>query len=508
MNNHCRALKKTFLFSILTGILINLQPLFAQQNFTPIQQGEYEIVKEDNSYDPGAKINGEYKAHYYFRKLGLFSGDDLNGDVFQDFHLQIQSKVNSNLSLNVKLGNKSSLVSEQEAEFDSKYQSEVGDSSSDDGLTVVFKEAYLEYNHNPNARLLLGKQEISIADKKGLVFDGTATAITQGCRIGTWCYYIGAAKIGESGDSSLYWAQLLYPIYQSGIEIPNQWGDKPTRQQESLSVEIFRTVYQGLDIPLAKYGGWVGENTVYHNTIDGTSTGKRVYFDNSDVEYFGFNVNWSYYDFMLDLIWMNLSGSRDYHTGTQENGDVTKLSERNVNGTAYLINTQFLIRDDWKSSFTYFVSSGNSVENDGDEIWESDSTAFYEVKKGGFGNALIYFNGSDGVGDGHSVSNLKFYKIEFNYQSLKKDVAVDMAAYWFYRNNPVFINKVGEAEEKGSNIGFEFDFQANWQLEQSLSFQFFASVFMPNEAYTANDNVRPTDTQDFSMAGLGVQYNF
>jgi len=508
MNNHCRTIRNTIFCFVCIGFLINVKPLFAQQNFTPLQRGEYEIVKEDNSYDPHAQFSGEYKAHYYFKKLGLFSGDDLGGDIFQDFYLQVQSKVNSNVSFKIKLGNKSDLVSEQESEYDSRYKIEAGDSSSDEGLTVVFKEAYLEYNHNPNARLLLGKQDINIADRKGLVFDGSATAITQGCRIGTWCYYIGAAKIGDEGESSLYWAQLLYPIYQSGIKIPDPWGEKSVRQQESLSIEIFRTIHQGHDIPLAVYGGWVGENTTYHDTTGDAASGERVYYDNSDVEYFGFNVKWAYYDFLLDFLWMNQSGTREYHTGTQENGDVTELSNSNFYGNAYLLNTQYLISDEWKSSFTYFWGSGNSNETDGQKIWESDSAAYYEVKKGGFGDALIYFNGDEGVGDGHSVSNLRFHKIQADYQTPKKDVLLEMSAYWFYRNSPVFINTVGEAEDKGSDIGFEFDFRTTWQLERNLSFQFFAGLFMPKEAYTVNDSVRPIDTEDFSMAGLHVQYNF
>ncbi len=496
---------------LMLGMLLILwtEKLFAQQSFTPLRQGEYEVVEEDTRFNPGAQISGSYEAFGASRRVGFFAGDAFGGKMYQDISLDLKSKVNTNVSLNVQLGHKSFVVSEQDSAYNNSYPSESRDSTSDDGFDVVFNEAFLEYNHNPNASLRVGRQYLDIGDQKGLIFEGEANAISQECRIGTWCYSIGGARIGEGGTSSLIWVQLDYPVFESGVLIPDPWGKKPTRQEKSLSIEIFRVVHGGNDIPLAEYGGWTGEFTEYHDTSDDTSSGSPVYFDNDGIEYIGLNLIWNYVDFDLNFIWANLNGTREYFSVDPSDNLGTSLGTQTISGSAYLLDLGYRLSDEWKSSLTLFTATGSKAESDGEKIWETKSNSFFEIKKGSFGDAIIYFNGRNGIGDGHSVANLSYSSLNFAYRGKKDNFGIDLDLYSFSRTNAVFVNQKETTERKEKNIGIELDFRIDWQLEERLFFQFYAAFFQPGDAYTTNDSIRPeTNPQDFSLLGISGRYTF
>ncbi len=498
---------KTIAYSIITAAILFIPNgiVSAQQAFTPLKMGEYEIKEEDTSYHPGAKIEGTYRVFYDTRREGMLFGTEQSGKTQQDIELRFQSKINTNLSLNVTLGNRSTFVSSQDTAYETRYADEQGDASDDDGMDVVFEEAYLEYNHNPNARLKIGKQYINVGDGKGLIYQGRVTAISQGCRIGTWCYYIGGARLGDNGDSSLIWAQLDYPVYESGVLVSDPWSEKGSRQEVSFNVEVLRTVYRGINIPVSSMGIWTGENSTYHDATGDSN----IYFDNSGTEYIGFNLDWNFYNFVLDFTWLNLSGEREYFAGSADSGEKTSLGEQNVSGNAYLLEMDYRLLENWKMGFTAFISTGNELNKDGTNFWENQSNAYMEVQKGNYGDALIYFNGTDGIGEGHSVSNLVYYSLRANYASSQKDLLVDFALFAFQRNEAVYVNEAGEPNEKAKNIGYEFDIAIKWQLEKQLFFDFFIAVFQPQEAYTPNDNVRPVaNPEDFSMLGFGLRYDF
>ncbi|MFH2128913.1 MAG: alginate export family protein [bacterium] len=507
MNRDC--MKKTGILFVLGFLFMQSAELLAQQNYTPLKRGDYEIVEEDTRYLPGAKISGTYEAISADRRTGFLTGSAFGGRFYQDITLGFQSKINTNVSLNAKIGHKSSVVSEQDRPYDTQYSSDAASNPGEDGFTLVFEEAYLEYNHNPNASLKIGKQYVNIGDRRGLIFEGEATAISQGCRIGTWCYSIGGARIGKSGSSGLIWAQLDYPVYESGVLRPDPWGKKPTRQEKSFSVELFRIMYGGNDIPLAEYGGWTGEFSNNHDTSDDTATGSPVYFDNDGVEYIGFNLVWNHYDFDLNFTWSNMNGTRAYFYASPSSNRGSGLGEKKISGNAFLLDLGYKLSSDWKSTLRVFNASGTKADRDGQKIWEKDSKAYFEVQKGSFGDALIYFNGREGIGDGHSVANLSFNALKFAYRGKESIYTVDLDLYQFNRTTPVFINQKGSQAITEKDIGIELDFRINWQLEERLSFQLFAAYFQPGDAYTTDDSSRPEfNPQDFSLLGIGGRYTF
>jgi len=499
----CRILLACFLISY------GFSDLNAQQHFKPLKDGEYEIVEEDTRYHPGAQIHGSYEAIASDRKNGLVTGKSLGGNFYQDISLMLRSKINTNVSLNVKLGHESPVVSDQDRPYETRNPSDRTTTADGDGFNVTFEEAFLEYNHNPNAQLRLGRQYITIGDRRGLVFEGEATAATQGCRIGTWCYSIGGARLGDEGRAGVFWAQLDYPVYESGVLIPDPWGIKPTRQEKSFSVELFRVMYGGNDVPTAEYGGWTGEYSDAHDTTDDAASGDDVYFDNDGVEYIGMNILWNYYDFDLHFTWSNMNGTRNYFARDRTSRLETDLGSRSVSGNAYLLDLGYRMQENWKTTLTLFSASGNSLGSQNEKLWEKNSTAYHEIQKGAFGDALIYFNGKNGIGDGHSVSNLTFYALKFAYREKVDEIGADMGLYLFSRTKPVYTNEKGAAAAKGSDIGAELDVSVNWRLEERLTVQFHAAYFDPGSAYAVNDSVRPDDnTSPFTLLGVGGRYTF
>lgn len=496
-------------FSILTLLIflfITLisSPLTAQQSFTPLKQGDYEIKEEKIFFNPGVQFNGSYEAAYTNRKKGLITGSNLGGNLFQDIELGLSSKVNTNLSLHATIGNRSTLVPEQEEAYVTTYPDEEADSSTDNGMDMVFREAYLEYNHNPNAILKIGRQFINVGDQMGLIYQGRANAISQKCRIGTWCYYVGGARIGNEGSSSLFWGQIDYPVYESGVVVADKWEEKGIRQQVSFNVELMRVMYRGIDIPVSSTGIWTGEGSTNHDNSGDT----YYYFDNNGLEYIGFNLDWNYYDFMLNFSWLYLDGKRDYYSHKLNDTDKTFLTTQQLTGNAYQLDAKLKVHPNWKAGLTLFTATGDDLKEDDEKFWQSRSHAYLEVQKGDYGKALIYFNGKKGIGEGHSVSNLNYYSLFGQYRSDNDEVLVNLALYSFSRNQPVYYGDSAE-QETSKSIGNEFDFEVFWRLEEKLLCGFFASVFLPGDAYTPNDNVKPLgDQEDFSLLGLNIVYNF
>ncbi|MBU3915542.1 hypothetical protein KKA14_08395 [bacterium] len=488
-------------------IFLSCNPVFGQQSFTPLKQGEYEIREETQQFNIGVNVKGTYDLFYDSWRDGFLVGGREYGKIQQNIELDFKSTINTNLSLNVTLANKTSEVTSQDSAYETTYAYESGDSTGDDGMNVIFKEAFLEYNHNPNARLKIGKHEINPGGKSGLVFNGIATAISQECRIGTWCYYVGGARIAEDGNSALFWAQLDYPVYESGVLITDPWSEKGTRQQVSLNVEMMRVTYSGFDVPVSKMGTWTGNKSLDHETFSDASS-DYVYFNDDGIDYMGLNVNFNYYDFVLNFSWLYLKGTREYFYDTQTVGK-TFFATQELSGNAFSLDLKYRLNEEWQGSIETFYASGNKLESDNQRFWENNSTAYLEVKKGAYGDALAYFNGRDGVGQGHSVSNLTYFSIRGSYKAKDKRSGVDLALYSFLRSEPVYTNVSTEPEKKESGIGNEFDVSGTYKLENNLLLTGFIAYFLPQGAYAENDNDRPTgENENFTLVGAGLKYMF
>ncbi|MDH5561426.1 MAG: hypothetical protein OEY59_11310 [Deltaproteobacteria bacterium] len=485
----------------------------AQQNFTPLKEGDYKEIEKKTDYEAlrdlrekvslplGATIHGNYWAEFSSWRDGLM-GRSKGGPIHQEIELKVRSNLHSKFSVNANLSNASIVTNDPQSGYQTRNPAEMGDLSTDIQAQVYFKEMFLEYNPNPNAVIRLGRQKINLADRSGMIYEGYANGLTQTCRIGTWCYYIGGARLSQRSDDSLYWGQLDYPIYQSGVEIPDPWDKKGKRQESSMNIEIFRVFYHGTDIPLAVSGSTTGNNSDFHMTTGG----ERVFFDNNKTEYAGLLFGWNYYHFEMDFTFVSLSSQRQYHTGTQNLSNVVSLGDKNASGLIYQFESSYQIGDDWRAKAKVLYSSGDEKEKSILKPWQKDSRTYHEIQKGFYGDALIYFNGDNGIGRGHSIGNLNYYSIEASYRLKNNKMGLDFTYYYFQRDASV-LNQGGDWVDV---IGDELDITWGWEMDRHLKLQIFVGFFKPGLAYAENDNLIPDSekTADFSMIGGKIGYSF
>ena len=170
------------------------------------------------------------------------------------------------------------------------------------------------------------------------------------------------------------------------------------------------------------------------------------------------------------------------------------------------VATYFTLREGDKLNYDSFAQC---LTDNGAVMYGTYWCSYCNAQKGDFGDAFIYFNGKDGVGEGHSASNLDYYSIYGQYRSDTNDMIVNLALYNFNRNQPVYYEETDGTIKKSKDIGNEFDFEIIWQLEEKLQFGFQAAIFLPGNAYSSNDNIRPVENpEDFSLLGLNVNYIF
>lgn len=520
-----------FLVGILTVVFLS-QTAYAQQNYTQLKEGEYTTETEKPQYIPDARIGGDYRFIYINRrgpKLGA-GGSNPYDFLRQEFNLRFKSEVNTNVSLNIEIGNDYFVLGDERDTYytQNRYQIDSGAKSND--AQIVLKQSYVEYNHNPMAMLRFGKQYIELGDRKGMVFRGNLTGITQQCKVGTWCYSVGGIKLGPNDNDRLYWGSLDYPIYESGVMIDDPWEKKKLRNEHSLNVEIYRVFYQQHDVPLAKFGGrtWSTNDGYLYNenvspdqvtldmnetvTPDDKSDDHLVYFD-TKMEYFGFNLNWRFSDLKVDLRYLQMFGRRHYHVGTTAieekypDKQTFELDTNKLMGMVANMKIDYQFAEEWQISLEGLWANGNEMIKDtrGAPLWKRGNLGFYEINPGTFGEASIYFSGYEGTGEGHSINNVTYGGLFISYRDKEEFVNFDTRFYGFLRTNQVY----NEAETKERLIGYEWDNTLTFIAQKSLYFAFQLNLFIAGGAYSRNDNVVPeAQPKDFTYVGGVLNYEF
>lgn len=474
-------------------------PLSAQQNFTPIIEGEYTTIEDKSIPSSNITVSGSYRASAMQRRSGSLMGDKEGSNTQQEIKLSVKSVVNEHISVNGTLRNLFADTKTQQTAHATTQNDQENRSDEDNGLDATFESAFLEYNHNPHAILRVGQQEVHVGDRMGLIYKDYTNAITQDCRMGTWCTYIGGASIGDY--ERLYWFQLDYPVYENGVTINDLWGDTPERPESSFNVELYRISYGGNDSALGEYGGPTTANSTYQ--VENAS--EKVYFDTTDMEYYGLNFDFNYYSFELDANIITMLGKRTYHTGSQATTAPQVLSHQNMTGTLFRLNPRYQISKNWKIEYEGLTSTGTEKTSSSENHWDNNSTTFYEIDKGAFGNALIYFKGVGELGERHSVSNLTYHSVGATYRGSNRDRGFDLRYFTFSRTNAVY----NQSGHKVTDIGQEIDLLLKWKIDKNLWVDLYWAMFQAGEAYSESDNIKPVAApENFNTMGANLRYTF
>ncbi|MDX2470563.1 MAG: hypothetical protein QNL04_08300 [SAR324 cluster bacterium] len=476
-------------------------PLFAQSNFNTLQEGEYELVSEETVIPTNLTLHGSYEASFLTEKTGFTGGRIGRGTTNQEMIFHFRSTFNEHVSINAHVSNLKTDLSTQRYGYGSERADEWGDSRDSDGMNLYFKESYLEYNHNPNAVLKIGRHKASLGDEQGLIYEGYGNGITQKCRVGTWCYYAGAMQLGDKENDTLYWGELTYPVYQTGVIINDPWEGK--RQKESLDIEFIRAIYNGSKIPMNNKGTWAAAGSGNQATTD---AGDAVFFDNQTVEYIAMNIKWNWDKLQSKFYFASLGGHRDFYSQDATTSEYTYLTNRGQGGGMGQVSFDYTYEPEWKVRYQKFLSSGTEQASSDEKYWERDSTGYQEIQKGYFGDALFYLNGIQKSGDGHSAQNLIYNRIGLSYVDVLGDYAFDMDIYEFKHNKAVFVDN----GSKKSSIGQEVDIVFRWSLEEHLILKAYSAFFRGKGAYSESDSVVATTAvqEDYSRWGLHLMYKF
>jgi hypothetical protein len=482
------------------GLMLAAATALAQTNFAPLEQGEYEEDEDRVLVIKGVEANLKYAFRLHDLSAGDASGDIQTTRLDQDLRLDLSTNIHRDLSVHLVLETFQEPISEgnirEQPEADRDRTADSGD------LAIHAREAYLRYFFNPNSALTFGKQELAIADRKGLVYAGIAPAVHFDCTVGTWCMPFGGIKVNENTADWLYHWGLTYTA----------WDDRPPGElPSSLRVGLFRYYYSEQGIPLARNNGPGYFNPDDPTTpIEGQQTddaGNPIYYDITDHDIFGLNVDWEGGALFGSLNFANSQGERNYHlyradvTGLPEmqfdTEDPVKKRQKKING--WVLHAELGYK--WRPrklglvGFRWLHATGDpdrGNRNNGASFLRGMS-GYYEVTPGSYSGTRLWFNGSDasvdgGAGFGHSVNNTRMYGLFLEAHDPDSARAGYSGGFYYLKR----IHSVLDTKDKKQDyIGMEWDNMLTWYFHNAAKVQFELNLMEQGGAFAYSDFETP-----------------
>ncbi|MCZ6472427.1 MAG: hypothetical protein O6934_03225 [SAR324 cluster bacterium] len=482
-------------------------------NFKPLERGDYTEEEEKLIVLRGMTLSFEYAAQVLRESSKeLTPGQEITGFA-QDFRLGLRTVFHRDVEFHLVL---EPSVRAFQGDNSRERREVDGRISEAQPLALNAREAYLLYKFNPRSGLILGKQEISIGDRRGKVFNGIAPGITYDCRVGTWCMPFGGIKTGpNSTDWIFHWA-LEYTA----------WDDKNQGyNNDTFKFEIFRIVYDETNVPLGKNRGpgFFNSDAPADGTVvdpsqetDASTPGVPIYYDVDSQEYFGIRFIWESGIFFWNLDLTSSQGDRDLHryrpTGTLPNdlidlGGAPRGSFRqSVSGTAWETEVGFRSAK-WKLGLRILNADGDDGLAKGDKAGLAKGLrGYYEITPGSYRGTRLYFNGSDnnvesGAGLGHSVNNIKMIGFFYDFSDPQgKEMDYSLGIYKLELNRAV----LDDNGDKQTNVGVEFDNLLTFYLHKAIKLQIEINIISTQGAFSVNDFTRPNgETKGLFLQGIG-----
>ncbi|MBF0286672.1 MAG: hypothetical protein HQM14_02545 [SAR324 cluster bacterium] len=516
------------LFLLLVLILLGWggnSSIFAQSNFIPLKPGDLTEREDRWAFSPGLQLTGDYRIYATQKNSGKFppNREEEDGQDTLFFHhelrIQLRSTVNRNMSLNLEMETQQKPF--QGGDLRSQIQSDHEQNIDAQITGVGARQAYLEYNSNPKNVFKLGKHYLNLGDRHGKVFSGVLTGISQNCKLGTWCYEIGAAKLGKHPADWLYFGSLSYPVFQ--VE------DAANSTIHQLEVEVFRIFYTERDIPLGTLNIPTFENeamleelALAHATDNDTQKqktralsrqfadrqGRPLFYDAIGQEYFGVRLLWERKALSVRFDVTANQGKRHYHLlrdedGVRERPDLgensiafksSDVAKRSLAGVASELEVSYQL-DNHQFGFRGMFATGDKekldTDVDGDNFLRV-LNSYYEIVPGSYQGTNFYFNGKrnsleSGTGLGHSISNTGLLGGWYRWDLMETPFSYQTGLFQLKRMKPVF-NEIGK---QVTNIGVEWDHTFAWRMDKHFHTDFELNLLQPGDAFSFADNQAP-----------------
>ncbi len=468
--------------------------LLAQTNFIPLERGDYEEREEKLMFSPGVELSGDYRFRMSTIQGSSFPaslpGRNTPEDVAMDhdLRLHLKSTVHRTSTLNLELATGQSPWHNANLRRNRSTWAQGADGQE---ASVSARQVYLDLKFNPRNTLRFGKQEVNIGDRRGKVFNGVLTGISQPeCRAGTWCYQLGGMRLASAGGDWLYYLSLDYPFF---YEV-----DANGKPINILRVELFRIQYTEHDIP-------VGLNNVPRSLPDNMTVpsswtaanrwpGYAVWNKGSDYtplfyhahgqEYFGLRLLWETpnFEFYLDLV--NNFGNRRYYKYNQRQ----TLTSYKLTGRAAELELTY--RDNIHATTLVFLyASGDEDFGDTQANHARTLKGYFEIMPGSYGGTQFYFNGgstnlNSGTGLGHSINNTRMTGLRYRYNIPEEDFSYRFGLYQLKRNLAVTNTKGNSVKD----IGIEWDNTFSFKLTPHVQAHIDINLFLAGRAFAYDDH--------------------
>ena len=479
------------------ALLLTASPAWAQVNFKPLERGDFEEKNEIPFSVRGLEVGLEYALLVENLEYpGLPAGGEGTFNR-QDIRLELKTVFHQDVSLHLMMGPTRNDM--ENGSLRAYSEGEPGQRLTDSQPTQLgLRESYLRYRFNPNSAMLLGKHELSVADKRGKIFNAVVPAYTFDCQVGTWCMPFGVGFIGsQSGDAIYHWG-LQYNAWN--------YGEKPLKNK--MEVEVYRVIYLEHGVPLATNlgpGSFDPENPDIPLEGQLTDSGVPVYYDTRKDDYYGVRMEilagWFFWD--LDLL--GHKGSRVYHSPSAE-GQRYKVR-------AKAVESHLGVRwEGGRVGMHFLFASGDPYKDPASqESYLRHLEGYHEITPGSYKGTRLYFNGGDsqvddGAGLGHSINNTGMLGLTFQVDDRATRQVSFKGGLYRLRYNHAVPGKNGNLIR---DIGVEWDNQLTWHVHKALRFQFEANALKPGPAFRLNDYSPPSDVSEYYIQALArLVYSF
>lgn len=471
-----------------------------QANFKPLERGEYTEVEERVMVARGLEVGADYAARVRHNNQDdlppLLSGTEAGHDL----RLRLNTVMHRDAEIRLTL----QLGQEPFTGTNLREASEETGQLNDSLSTAIFaREAYLRYNFNPGSGLVLGKQELSLGDRRGKVFHALVPGFTFDCKAGTWCVPMGVARVGPQNADAITHFALTY----------NAWNEPYAGDlRDRLRVEVFRVLYNENNVPLGRnFGPTVFDAedpvAVLPSQVVDPGANEPIYYDADGQNFYGFRVQYAGGPLFVDFDVTGYRGVRRYHLYDGDGrattpGDLsatgTEFAEQSVRGTA--VETQL----GWRWARGRFGLRAMSATGDeytdptAPSAYLRDLSGYYEVTPGSYAGTRLWFNGSDadvslGGGLGHSINNTQLIGLFVDYADPEKQgLGYSGGVYSLTLNNPI-PDSQGELQDR---IGVEVDNMLTWYAHKAIRIELELNGIVAQGAFRVSDTDVPNAVQD------------
>lgn len=521
---------------------VGIQTVLGQSNFIPLEPGDL-MVKEDRwMFSPGIQLSGDYRfSGSQLQSKQASSQESIGRDweipfLEHDLRLRMRSTMHRHLSINLELAVGNTPLNDPDVRHAPVSQRQLTPSSQIESIEA--RQAYLEYYPNPHGSTRVGKYEISLGDHRGKVLSGILTGISHACHAGTWCYEVGAFKMGKNPADWIYYGSLDYPLFLH----KTQEGAISNR----MNIEIFRMLYTERNIPLGKNNGPTARDTPLEKDLrqqfldqDLSSfnqlkqqsyavfdqEGRPLYYDAFRQEYFGLRSTWETTHWLVYQDVVANQGGRRYHLERNEDGIVERPSlgknsrlfkndRRKESVAAVAAETEVRYQFTRHQFHVHFLKATGDRQRQ-DSLGEGNDFirglhGYYEILPGTFHLTNFYFNGNGsdltgGTGLGRSINNTLLLGFRYRFSAAEAPFFYEIGLFDLKKNQSV----LNEQQKRVSDIGIEWDNTFGWTLDKQLQLSLEGNYFQTREAFSYADSVAPAKKQDSIIhVAAQIRYSF